>query len=65
MIKNIGTDNKLNKFYQLRNFLKIPKTEIKQITKEMKIEKGNRENLFTCFLCINNNIPLIIVGNPA
>ena len=65
--------NKLNKFYQLSNFLKIPETEIKQITREMTIEKGKgialnralRENLFTCFVCIDNNVPLIIVGKPG
>ena len=64
---------KLNKFYPLSNFLKIPETEIKKITREMSIEKGKgialnralRENLFTCFVCIDNNVPLIIVGKPG
>ena len=65
--------HQLNKFYNLSNFLKVPENEIKKITKEMSIEKGKgialnralRENLFTCFVCIDNNVPLIIVGKPG
>ena len=64
---------RLNKFYKGSNFLKIPEFEIRRITKEMSIEKGKgialnralRENLFTCFVCIDNNVPLIIVGKPG
>ena len=64
---------KLNKFYKGSNFLKTPENEIKRITKEMSIEKGKgiarnralRENLFTCYICIDNNVPLIIVGKPG
>ena len=64
---------KLKHFYPGSNFLKIPDIEIKKITKEMYIEKGAgialnralRENLFTCFTCIDNKIPLIIVGKPG
>ena len=64
---------KLNKFYVDSNFLKAPENEIKRITKEMSIEKGKgialnralRENLFTCYICIDNNVPLIIVGKPG
>jgi hypothetical protein len=52
----------LNKFYKGSNFLKTPENEIKRITKEMSIEKGKeialnralRENLFTCFIYIDN-----------
>ena len=64
---------KLKKFYKGSSFLNIPDTEIKRITKEMSIEKGTgialnralRENLFTCFTCIDNKVPLIIVGKPG
>ena len=39
----------------------------------MSIEKGKaialnralRENLFACFVCIDNNVPLIIIGKPG
>ena len=63
---------KLNKFYEDK-FLSSPEREIKKITQEMSIEEGKgialnralRENLFTCFICIDNNIPLIIVGKPG
>ena len=65
--------NKLKKFYYNSSFLKVPETEIKRITSEMSIEKGKgialnralRENLFTCYTCIDNNVPLIIVGKPG
>ena len=64
---------KLNKFYDTKNFLKIPENEIKNITSKMFIEKGKgialnralRENLFTCFICIENTVPLIIIGKPG
>ena len=63
----------LGKFYKESNFLNVPEKEIKLITKEMSIEKGKgialnralRENLFTCFVCIDNNVPLIIIGKPG
>ena len=62
----------LNKFFN-NNFIAQPEAEIKLITSEMSIEKGKgialnralRENLFTCFVCIDNNIPLIIIGKPG
>ena len=65
--------DKLKHFYKGSSFLKIPENEIKKITEEMTIEKGKgialnralRENLFTCFTCIDNNVPLIIVGKPG
>ena len=64
---------KLKKFYKDSSFLRVPENEIKKITKEMSIEKGKgialnralRENLFTCFVCIDNKVPLIIVGKPG
>ena len=64
---------KLDKFYKNSNFLKIPENEINRITHEMTIEKGKgialnralKENLFTCFTCIDNKVPLIIVGKPG
>ena len=63
---------KLDKFFK-NSFLKTPENEITKITQEMVIEKGKgialnralRENLFTCFTCIDNNVPLIIVGKPG
>ena len=65
--------NKLKDYYISKNFLKTPENEIKIITKEMYIEKGQgialnralRENLFTCYICIENNVPLIIIGKPG
>ena len=65
--------SKLNQYYYSRNFLKTPENEIKRITKEMFIEKGKgialnralRENLFTCYICIENTVPLIIIGKPG
>ena len=63
--------DKLNKFY-INSFLVVPESEIRKITREMDInEKGIalnrtlRENLFTCFTCIDNTIPIIIVGKPG
>ena len=64
---------KLKKFYPGSSFLKIPDNEIKRITSEMSIEKGTgialnralRENLFTCYTCIDNKVPLIIIGKPG
>ena len=64
---------KLKQFYPGSSFLKIPDNEIKRITSEMSIEKGTgialnralRENLFTCFTCIDNKVPLIIIGKPG
>ena len=55
------------------DFLRIPENEIKLITNDMVIEKDRgialnpalRENLFTCFICIDNSVPLIIVGKPG
>ena len=63
----------LNKFYNGSNFITEPEKEIKHIAKQMHIEEGKgialnralRENLFTCFISIINNIPLIIVGKPG
>ena len=62
--------NRLKHFFN-NNFLNIPEKEITFLTKEMSIEKGialNRplkEILFTSFFCVENNIPLIIVGKPG
>ena len=63
----------LSDFYDTKNFLKIPENEIKRITTKMFIEKGKgialnralRENLFTCYICIENTVPLIIIGKPG
>ena len=63
----------LDKFYEGSKFIITPEEEIKNLTSEMNIEKGKgialnralRENLFTCFTCIDNNVPLIIIGKPG
>ena len=60
---------KLNIIFE--DFLKIPMEAVNSLTRKMKIEKGIalnmalKENLFTCFTCIDNNVPLIIVGKPG
>ena len=71
--KDSRTDlsNKLKKIFD--NFLDIPEREIKSITDDMSIDKREgialnrplKENLFTCFICIDTCIPLIIVGKPG
>ena len=63
---------KLNKFYT-KSFLTVPKSLMNVLTNQMLIEKGKgialnralRENLFTCFTCIENNVPIIIIGKPG
>ena len=63
---------KLNGFFK-KNFLHFPDKEVKRLTESMTIEKGKgialnralKENLFTCFTCIVNTVPLIIVGKPG
>ena len=63
----------LKKFYKGSNFLRMPEIEIRKLTEEMNVEKGKgialnralRENLFTCFTCIDNKVPLIIIGKPG
>ena len=53
------------------NFVVFPESEIEKLTKEMEIDEGIalnralRENLYTCYTCIEANIPLIIVGKPG
>ena len=64
---------KLNKYFPNNSFLSIPDCEITKIAKEMVIEKDKgialnrilKENLFTCFTCIINKVPLIIIGKPG
>ena len=59
----------LNKIFV--DFLNVPKNIVKSLTEQMIIGKGialNRalkENLFTCFTCVDNLVPLIIVGKPG
>ena len=51
----------------------FPDIEVTKLTEQMSIEKGKgialnralKENLFTCFTCIENTVPLIIVGKPG
>ena len=33
--------------------------------KGIALNRALKENLFTCFICIDNNVPLIIVGKPG
>ena len=55
------------------NFLEVPENEMKLITNEMTLEKDGgialnrplRENLFTSYICIDNSVPLIIIGKPG
>ena len=64
---------KLNKFFKIKNFIKYPEFYMKMITGKMLIEKGKgialnralRENLFSCYTCIKNAIPIIIIGKPG
>ena len=64
---------KLKKYYPKSSFLSIPENIITKIAKEMIIEKNKgialnrilKENLFTCFTCIINKVPLIIIGKPG
>ena len=66
-------NNQLNIFYKNSDFRTIPEREISYITHQMAYEKEKgialnralRENLFTCFISIVNNIPLIIIGKPG
>ena len=63
----------LNRYFPNGTFIKFPESEIRKITQQMHIEKSKgialnralRENLFTIFMCITNNVPLIIVGKPG
>ena len=54
-----------------KDFCKIPEYEIRLITEDMERDRGIalnralRENLFTCFICIDNSVPLIIIGKPG
>ena len=71
--------DKLNKIFQnlsnekikFEDFLKLPIIEEKFIVDNIDIPKGiakNRallENIFSLFVCINNKIPLFIVGKPG
>ena len=63
---------KLDKFFE-RKFLVFPENQVGKLTEIMSIEREKgialnralKENLFTCFTCIENNIPLIIIGKPG
>ena len=69
--KNLA--RKLKIFYEETSFKRFPESEIKYLTEQITIKKGRglvlnrilKENLFTCFTCIKNKIPLIIVGKPG
>ena len=64
--------NHLNRFFKDK-FLHFPEKEVEKLTELMSIEKGKgialnralKENLFTCYTCIVNTVPLIIVGKPG
>ena len=61
--------NSLKPFFN--NFLQLPEREENLLTKEFIAEEGIaltkalKENLFASFFCLENNIPLIIIGNPG
>ena len=65
--------DKLINYFPNSSFLKIPEIEISKISNQMNIEKAKgialnrtlKENLFTCFTCIINKVPLIIIGKPG
>ena len=60
-----------NEHTQKGNFTVFPESEMKTLTELMERDEGialNRalkENLYTCYTCIQANIPLIIVGKPG
>ena len=64
---------KLKNFIPNKKFKKIPELEIRKIANQMNIEKNKgialnralKENLFTTFICVINNVPLIIIGKPG
>ena len=64
--------NKLDPFFK-EKFLYFPEKEVEKLTELMSVEKGKgialnralKENLFTCYTCIVNTVPLIIVGKPG
>ena len=64
---------KLNKYYPNDDFLCVPEKELTKIGEQMTIDKNKgialnrtlKENLFTCFTCIINKVPLIIIGKPG
>ena len=63
--------NKLDIIF--KDFRNIPEKEVNSIINEMTIEKERgialnrslKENLFTCLICIDNLVPLIIIGKPG
>ena len=62
---------KLNKIFKYREFLELPLLEEKFIVDNIELKKGiakNKallENVFSLFCCINNKIPIFIVGKPG
>ena len=62
---------KLNKKFKYGDFLELPNLEEHFIVDNIELGKGiakNKsllENIFSLFCCINNKIPLFIVGKPG
>ena len=60
-----------NKYFSNGDFLKIPKMEQNYILNNFEVPKGiakNRslkENIFICFFCIINKMPIITCGKPG
>ena len=54
-----------------KDFLRVPENEMNLITGDMTIgeeialNRALKENLYTCYLCIDNSVPLIIIGKPG
>ena len=61
----------MNEPSQIRNITDFPEAEINYWTKKMEIYEGIafngvlKETLYTCYISIETNIPLIIVGKPG
>ena len=60
-----------NKYFSNGDFLKIPKMEQNYILNNFEIPKGIaknkslKENIFICFFCIINKMPIITCGKPG
>ena len=62
---------KLEIFFEKNSFLAFPEKEVEKFVENIFIEKGIglnsilKENLFASYICIENNVPLIISGKPG
>ena len=62
---------KLDVFFEGKSFLALPLKEVEEFVNQISIKEGIvlnpilKENLFSSYICIENNIPLIISGKPG